>query len=258
MLRASVLALCLSSASCFSPAAVRPSIATLRLAPLCSRAAAPCAQADSAIVPDSPEPASKPSSLADNLDAVYRFSRPHTIRGTLLACFTGVGRALVESPSFLPMIPALLPKAILGVLALLLGNLFIVGINQIYDVRPACSTRALPTCQHAPRPPPCPARPGASALPWAHLTVTSQVEIDQINKPFLPVAAGRISPKMAWALVIGSGAFCRPSVRPVPPPSTRRAVCTCRGLRATRAMVHLLWRVQVRRAWRWSRRSSAR
>ena len=55
---------------------------------------------------------------------------------------------------------------------------------------------------------------------WAHLTVTSQVEIDQINKPFLPVAACRISPKMAWALVIGSGAFCRPSVRPVPPPST--------------------------------------
>ena len=141
-------------------------MATLRLSPLCSRAAAPCAQADSAIVPDSPEPAaSNPSSLADNLDAVYRFSRPHTIRGTLLACFTGVGRALVESPSFLPLIPALLPKAMLGVLALLLGNLFIVGINQIYDV-----------------------------------------EIDQINKPFLPVAAGRISPKLAWALVVGSGA----------------------------------------------------
>ena len=150
----SLLALCLSSASCSRPAAVvRPSMATLRLSPLCSRAAAPCAQADSAIVPDSPEPAaSNPSSLADNLDAVYRFSRPHTIRGTLLACFTGVGRALVESPTFLPLIPALLPKAMLGVLALLLGNLFIVGINQIYDVRPACSTRALPACQHAPRP----------------------------------------------------------------------------------------------------------
>jgi len=164
IMRVSLLALCLSSASCFRPV-VRPSMATLRLSPLCSRAAAPCAQADSAIVPDSPpepaasEPAaSKPSSLADNLDAVYRFSRPHTIRGTLLACFTGVGRALVESPSFLPLIPTLLPKAMLGVLALLLGNLFIVGINQIYDVRPACSTRALPACQHAPRPS-CAARP---------------------------------------------------------------------------------------------------
>merc|ERR1719238_1717076 len=100
----------------------------------------------------------------DAADAIYRFSRPHTIRGTLLACFTGVGRALVESPSFLPLIPTLLPKAMLGVLALLLGNLFIVGINQIYDV-----------------------------------------EIDEVNKPFLPVAAGRISPRVAWALVVGSG-----------------------------------------------------
>jgi len=96
--------------------------------------------------------------------AVYRFSRPHTIRGTLLACFTGVARALIESPSFLPMLPAMLPRALVGVLALLLGNLFIVGINQIYDVG-----------------------------------------IDKINKPFLPIAAGRISPKAAWAIVLGSG-----------------------------------------------------
>jgi len=111
---------------------------------------------------DSPPPAAP--SLADKVDAVYRFSRPHTIRGTLLACFTGVGRALIETPQFIGMIPALLPKAMLGVLSLLLGNLFIVGINQIYDV-----------------------------------------EIDQINKPFLPIAAGRLSPRAAWALVLGSG-----------------------------------------------------
>jgi homogentisate solanesyltransferase len=57
----------------------------------------------------------------------------------------------------------LLPAA-LGVLALLLGNLFIVGINQIYDVK-----------------------------------------IDVINKPFLPIAAGRISPRAAWWLVACSG-----------------------------------------------------
>ena len=51
-------------------------------------------------------------------------------------------------------------------LALLLGNLFIVGINQIYDV-----------------------------------------DIDVVNKPFLPIAAGRISPSAAWALVLGAGAM---------------------------------------------------
>ena len=106
IMRVSLLALCLSSASCFRPV-VRPSMATLRLSPLCSRAATPCAQADSAIVPDSPpEPvASSDGGFVDTVDAVYRFSRPHTIRGTLLACFTGVGRALVESPSFLPLAP---------------------------------------------------------------------------------------------------------------------------------------------------------
>lgn len=47
----------------------------------------------------------------------------------------------------------LLPRALLGLLALLCGNGYIVGINQIYDV-----------------------------------------DIDVVNKPFLPVAAGELSP----------------------------------------------------------------
>jgi len=102
-------------------------------------------------------------SLSEAFGSVYRFSRPHTIRGTLLACGTGVGRALLESPSSLPLLPALLPRAMLGVLALLLANLFIVGINQIYDV-----------------------------------------EIDVVNKPFLPIAAGAMTPSVAWAIVLSS------------------------------------------------------
>ena len=72
---------------------------------------------------------------------------------------------LIESPAFLILLPALMPRALLGVLALLLGNLFIVGINQIYDV-----------------------------------------DIDVVNKPYLPIAAGRLSPKAAWGIVLGSGA----------------------------------------------------
>ena len=59
----------------------------------------------------------------------------------------------------------LAPRAALGVLALLAGNGFIVGINQIYDV-----------------------------------------EIDVVNKPFLPVAAGELSPKAAWILVVALAA----------------------------------------------------
>ena len=46
----------------------------------------------------------------------------------------------------------LLPKAFLGVLALLCGNGYIVGINQIFDD-----------------------------------------DIDKVNKPFLPIASGKLS-----------------------------------------------------------------
>ena len=57
----------------------------------------------------------------------------------------------------------LVPQALIGVLALLFGNAFIVGINQIYDK-----------------------------------------DIDQMNKPFLPVASGEMSKRMAWITVVAS------------------------------------------------------
>ena len=138
--------------------------ASLRL----QQPAEPSATSNNADHAISDEPSTMPGASVGVLgavDALYRFSRPHTIRGTLLACFTGVGRTLLEAPQFLALLPALLPRAMLGVLALLLGNLFIVGINQIYDV-----------------------------------------EIDVVNKPFLPIAAGRLSPQAAWTIVLGSGA----------------------------------------------------
>ena len=84
---------------------------------------------------------------------------------------------------------------------------------------PACASPAVPC---APR--------SLSPACGPHLTAISQVEIDQINKPFLPVAAGRISPKMAWALVIGSGASSagRAST-PCPPPTLVRRVHVLRA-----------------------------
>lgn len=94
--------------------------------------------------------------------AIYKFLRPHTIRGTVLASVTGVARALTEGGSAFSW--GLLPNAILGMVALLCGNAFIVGINQIYDV-----------------------------------------DIDRVNKPFLPVAAGELGSRAAWALVLGCG-----------------------------------------------------
>lgn len=159
---ASALPLCASFAA-RAPALPRNTVAAAAAAPVGRTAQVALTAADS-----SEEASSTSAPIAggfkERADAIYRFSRPHTIRGTLLACFTGVGRALIESPAFLPMLPAMLPRALLGVLALLLGNLFIVGINQIYDVG-----------------------------------------IDKVNKPFLPIAAGRLSPKAAWLIVVGSG-----------------------------------------------------
>jgi len=97
------------------------------------------------------------------LRSVYKFTRPHTIRGTVLASFAGVARVLLElrSPDAINL--ELIPRAALGLLTLLLGNVYIVGINQIFDK-----------------------------------------DIDKVNKPFLPIAAGEISKRLAWVLVLGS------------------------------------------------------
>ncbi|XP_044494992.1 homogentisate solanesyltransferase, chloroplastic isoform X2 [Mangifera indica] len=65
-------------------------------------------------------------------DACWRFLRPHTIRGTVLGSIALVGRALIENSNLIKW--SLLLKAFSGVLALICGNGYIVGINQIYDV----------------------------------------------------------------------------------------------------------------------------
>jgi len=109
---------------------------------------------------------SKAGSFKARLRALYKFSRPHTIRGTVMASIAGTTRALIDTPNSLSSVQwgLLLPRAFLGMLALLLGNAFIVGINQIFDE-----------------------------------------DIDKLNKPFLPVASGEMSKKFAWTTVLLSG-----------------------------------------------------
>jgi homogentisate solanesyltransferase len=104
-------------------------------------------------------------SFKARLRALYKFTRPHTIRGTILASIAGTIRALMDTPGALNHAKwgVMLPRAILGMVALLLGNAFIVGINQIYDK-----------------------------------------EIDEMNKPFLPVASGEMSKRSAWVTVLSS------------------------------------------------------
>lgn len=105
-------------------------------------------------------------SIKARLRALYKFTRPHTIRGTILASIAGTVRALLDTPGAIASAKwaTMLPRAVIGMIALLLGNAFIVGINQIYDK-----------------------------------------DIDEMNKPFLPVASGEMSKRAAWISVIASG-----------------------------------------------------
>lgn len=105
-------------------------------------------------------------SIKARLRSLYKFTRPHTIRGTILASIAGTIRALVDTPGAIANARwgYMLPRAFVGMFALLLGNAFIVGINQIFDE-----------------------------------------DIDKLNKPFLPVANGEMSKRFAWVAVIASG-----------------------------------------------------
>lgn len=107
---------------------------------------------------------SKGNSVGAFVSAFWKFLRPHTIRGTILGSSAVTARALLENPQLIDW--TLLPRAVLGVIALLCGNGYIVGINQIYDV-----------------------------------------DIDKVNKPFLPIAAGELSTGLAWVLILGLAAL---------------------------------------------------
>ena len=96
----------------------------------------------------------------------------NSIRGTVLASVAGTIRALVDTPGAIATADwgAMLPRAAVGMVALLLGNAFIVGINQIFDR-----------------------------------------DIDVLNKPFLPVASGEMSKRVAW-LAVGASGIIGPAI----------------------------------------------
>nr|AKM76577.1 AT3G11945-like protein [Pelargonium exstipulatum] len=70
--------------------------------------------------------------VSDFRDACWRFLRPHTIRGTALGSCALVARALIENTNLIKW--SLVLKALSGLFALICGNGYIVGINQIYDI----------------------------------------------------------------------------------------------------------------------------
>lgn len=95
------------------------------------------------------------------LNAFWRFTRPHTIYGTLLSVISVSmlavnGIADINTHMLVGLLQAVVPA--------LLMNVCIVGFNQITDV-----------------------------------------EIDKVNKPYLPLASGEFTVATGWTLVLGTG-----------------------------------------------------
>jgi homogentisate phytyltransferase / homogentisate geranylgeranyltransferase len=66
--------------------------------------------------------------------SLWKFSRPHTIIGTSLSVLAIYLVALGDGHSWLDWAPGQLGKLLVAWLACIGGNLYIVGLNQLYDV----------------------------------------------------------------------------------------------------------------------------
>ncbi|GAY37184.1 hypothetical protein CUMW_027090, partial [Citrus unshiu] len=121
--------------------------------------------------PDDYKPKSPLNSVINALDAFYRFSRPHTVIGTVKFLFNDIDslelRALsIVSVALLAVekVSDISPLFFTGVLeaiaAALMMNIYIVGLNQLSDI-----------------------------------------EIDKVNKPYLPLASGEYSFKTGVLIV---------------------------------------------------------
>lgn len=96
-------------------------------------------------------------------DAFYRFSRPHTIIGSALSVIS-VSLLSIQSPADISL--TFLVGLLQAVIPALLMNVYIVGLNQIFDI-----------------------------------------DIDKVNKPYLPLASGEFSLNTGIALVTISAAL---------------------------------------------------
>ncbi|XP_075492385.1 homogentisate phytyltransferase 1, chloroplastic isoform X2 [Primulina tabacum] len=96
------------------------------------------------------------------LDAFYRFSRPHTVIGTALSIISVSLLAVEKLSDFSPLFFSGVLEAIV---AALLMNIYIVGLNQISDI-----------------------------------------DIDKVNKPYLPLASGEYS-VITGAMIVSSFAI---------------------------------------------------
>nr|WKR37734.1 vitamin E 2-1 [Plukenetia volubilis] len=99
--------------------------------------------------PDTYVPKNTSKPVLNALDAFYRFSRPHTVIGTALSI---ISVSLLAVQKLSDLSPLFLTGVLEAVVAALMMNIYIVGLNQLTDI-----------------------------------------EIDKVNKPYLPLASGEYS-----------------------------------------------------------------
>ncbi|KAM0933777.1 putative homogentisate phytyltransferase [Dioscorea sansibarensis] len=95
-----------------------------------------------------------------SLNALYKFSRPHTVIGTAMGIISVSLLAVENMSDFSPLFFTGMMEA---VVAALFMNIYIVGLNQLFDI-----------------------------------------EIDKVNKPYLPLASGEYSVRTGIAVVLVS------------------------------------------------------
>ncbi|CAL9750684.1 unnamed protein product [Musa acuminata subsp. burmannicoides] len=75
--------------------------------------------------------ASRWKSALTSLNAFYRFSRPHTVIGTITSI---ISVSLLAVESLTDISPSFLTGLLEAVIAALFMNIYIVGLNQVYDI----------------------------------------------------------------------------------------------------------------------------
>ena len=135
------------------------------------------------------------------LRVLWRFTRPHTFIGTAL-CIPAL--TLYAAPAGAALLtPKVLGSILWALLPAGLINVYITGLNQ---VRLRCACIRISSCVRAGMPlvalgPSLITRHPYGICPQNQLTShqVTDVEIDKINKPYLPIAAGQLS-KARFAL----------------------------------------------------------
>jgi len=147
------------------PAFNAPSVAVSSSRSSLVRRMSTAGQLDTPLQPNdeaTPSPGFLQAGPANFLRTVWDFSRPHTLIGSFISVVSV--HAFAAVPIVLQygaqaVLPTALASAVVALVPALLVNIYITGLNQVFDV-----------------------------------------EIDKVNKPYLPIPAGRLTVREAWGV----------------------------------------------------------